>query len=251
MHNLALFLILALFAEILGTVGGFGSSLFFVPIASYFLDFHSVLGITALFHVSSNLAKIAFFRKGFDKKLIIFIGVPAVLFVIAGALISKYIDTKVLEVALASFLIIISSVLLLFKKAAVSPTTINSIGGGMLSGFMAGLLGTGGAIRGITLASFNLKMEVFIATSAIIDLGIDSSRSIVYYFNGYVHKNALYLIPTLLVVSTVGTFLGKLTLTHISEKQFKTIVLVLVLVVGIVTLIKQIYFKTHLFQISV
>jgi uncharacterized membrane protein YfcA len=85
LENLPLFILLALLAEILGTVGGFGSSLFFVPIASYFLDFHSVLGITALFHVSSNLTKIAFFRKGFDKKLVISIGIPAVVFVIAGA----------------------------------------------------------------------------------------------------------------------------------------------------------------------
>ena len=63
LENLPFFILLAFIAEILGTVGGFGSSLFFVPIASYFLDFHSVLGITALFHVSSNLAKIALDRK--------------------------------------------------------------------------------------------------------------------------------------------------------------------------------------------
>src|SRR6478735_3373233 len=101
MENLPFFILLALIAEILGTVGGFGSSLFFVPIASYFLDFHSVLGITALFHVSSNLTKIAFFRKGFDKKLIVSIGIPAILFVIIGAYISKYIKTEILEIALA------------------------------------------------------------------------------------------------------------------------------------------------------
>ena len=82
MENLHYFILLALLAEILGTVGGFGSSLFFVPMASYFLDFYSVLGITALFHVSSNIVKIILFRKGYDKKLIISIGVPAVLFVI-------------------------------------------------------------------------------------------------------------------------------------------------------------------------
>lgn len=89
MDNLLLFILLALLAEILGTVGGFGSSLFFVPIASYFLDFHSVLGVTAVYHVSSNLAKIALFRKGFDKKLLISMGIPAVIFVIAGAYFSR------------------------------------------------------------------------------------------------------------------------------------------------------------------
>ena len=229
---------MALAAEILGTVGGFGSSLFFVPIAAYFLDFHSVLGITALFHVSSNLTKIAFFRKGFDKKLVISIGVPAILFVIMGAFLSKFIETIVLEISLGLFLIVVSLVFLIFKKLAVKPTLCNSIVGGTFSGFIAGLLGTGGAIRGITLAAYSLRMEVFIATSAIIDLGIDSSRSVVYYLNGYVHTHDLYLVPILLVVSIVGTFIGKKILTRISENQFKSIVLVLVLITGIVTLTK-------------
>lgn len=233
-----MFILLALLAEILGTVGGFGSSLFFVPIASYFLDFHSVLGITALFHVSSNLSKIAFFRKGFDKKLIVSIGIPAVSFVIVGAFLNKFIETKILEFSLAIFLIIVSLILLIFKNLELKPTLSNSIGGGIFSGLIAGLLGTGGAIRGMVLTAYNLKMEVFIATSAIIDLGIDSSRSVVYYLNGYVHKDDLYLIPILLIVSVVGTFTGKKILTRVSEKQFKSIVLILVLLTGIVTLSK-------------
>lgn len=235
-----MFILLALLAEILETVGGFGSSLFFVPIASYFLDFHSVLGITALFHVSSNLTKIAFFRKGFDKRLIFTIGIPAVLFVIAGAFLGKFIETKILEISLAIFLIVVSLVLLIFKKLTVKPTLSNSIIGGTISGLVAGLLGTGGAIRGITLSAFNLRMEVFIATSAIIDLGIDSSRSVVYWFNGYIHKDDFYLIPILFLVSIMGTFIGKKILTRISEKQFKSIVLILILFTGIITLFKVI-----------
>lgn len=238
MDHLYLFILLALLAEILGTVGGFGSSLFFVPIASYFLDFHSVLGITAMFHVSSNITKIAFFRKGFDKNMVLALGIPAVIFVIIGAYLSQFFDAKYLEIALGIFLISMSLILLIFKKLVIKPTTTNSIAGGTLSGFVAGLLGTGGAIRGITMAAFNLKMEVFITTSAIIDLGIDSSRSIVYYFNGYVHKHDLYLIPILLIVSIVGTYVGKKILEKISEERFKGIVLILVLITGIMTLSK-------------
>jgi uncharacterized membrane protein YfcA len=64
-----LFYILAFFAEVLGTISGFGSSILFVPIASLFFDFHLILGITAVFHVFSNISKIALFRKGIDKKL--------------------------------------------------------------------------------------------------------------------------------------------------------------------------------------
>jgi uncharacterized membrane protein YfcA len=240
-ENLYLFILLALLAEILGTVGGFGSSLFFVPIASYFLDFHSVLGVTALFHVSSNLTKIVFFRKGFDKKLIVSLGIPALLFVIIGAYFSKYIETKVLEVSLAFFLVIISLFFLIFKNVKLKPTFYSAVGGGISSGLIAGLLGTGGAIRGLALSAFNLKMEVFIMTSAIIDLMIDSSRSVVYYVNGFVHKDDLYLIPILLLVSILGTFIGKKILDRISEERFRSMVLVLILFTGVITLGKLIF----------
>ena len=239
MDHLLLFILLALIAEILGTIGGFGSSLFFIPIATLFLDIHSVLGVTALFHVSSNITKIAFFRKGMDKNLILNIGIPAVIFVIIGAYFSKYINAKLIENILSVFLIVTSLTFIIFKNITVKPTRFNSISGGVLSGFIAGLIGTGGAIRGITLAAFNLQTEVFIATSSVIDLGIDLIRSVVYSLNGFVHKDDLYLIPILLIVSVLGTLIGKQILKKIKADQFKTIVLILILITGLVSLSKN------------
>lgn len=241
MENLYLFILLALLAEIAGTVGGFGSSLFFVPIASYFLDFHSVLGITALFHVSSNLSKIAFFRKGVNVMLIIYLGIPAVLFVLAGAWLTQFIATKTLEIVLSIFLIAISLVFLYFNNIFIQPSKLNAITGGTLSGFIAGLVGTGGAIRALVFSAFQLKTEVFIATSAVVDLAIDASRSFVYWHNGFVHAHDLYLIPILLLVSIAGTFIGKKILQYISESLFKKIVLFLILLTGVFTLFKLLY----------
>jgi uncharacterized membrane protein YfcA len=234
--HLWLFVLLALLSEILGTVGGFGSSLLFVPMASMFLDVHSVLGITALFHVTSNLSKIALFRNGFDKRLLLYLGIPSVILVIIGAELSNHIETEVLEKALGFFLIILSLFFLIKKDWRIQPSHTTQIIGGGLSGFLAGLLGTGGAIRGIVLSAYGLKMEVFIATSAIIDLGVDVSRSIIYSANGYVHKHDLYLLPILFVVSLLGTWIGKKMLGHISESVFRKIVLYLILAVGIFSL---------------
>jgi hypothetical protein len=198
-----------------------------------------VLGITALFHLSSNVSKIALFRKGFDKKLVLKIGIPAVLFVIAGAFLSRFVNASLLQIILSVFLILLSLLLMIYKNLRLKPTTANSITGGALSGITAGLLGTGGAIRGLTLAAFNLDKERFIATSAIIDLGIDLSRSIVYFSNGYMHKHDYYLIPILLIVGILGTFIGKKLLSRFSETQFKYTVLILVIITGVVTLVKS------------
>ena len=87
------FLLLALAAEIIGTIGGFGSSVFFVPLGNFYFDFHSVLGLTAIFHLSSNLSKIFLFKKGLNKRLLFYIGIPSVIFVVIGGILSKFLNT--------------------------------------------------------------------------------------------------------------------------------------------------------------
>lgn len=236
---LPIFIMLALLAEILGTVGGFGSSVFFVPIANFFFDFQSVLGITALYHLSSNVTKIAFFKKGLDKKIVVALGVPAIVFVSVGAYLSKYVDPKMLTYILGFFLITLSLLFLIFKQLKVVPKTKNAIIGGALSGLSAGLLGTGGAIRGITLTAFKMNKDKFIATSAVIDLGVDISRTVVYYYNGYMHKHDIYLVPILIVVSIIGTWIGKKILNKISQEQFKNFVLILILGIGVLSVVSN------------
>lgn len=233
---LPVFLLLALLAEILGTVGGFGSSVFFVPIANFYFDFQSVLGITALFHLSSNVTKIAFFRKGLDKRLLLYLGIPAVIFVTIGAFASKYVDPTFLGLILGIFLILLSLTFLIFKKLTIKDSPKNAITGGILSGLSAGLLGTGGAIRGITMAAFKMDKATFIATSAVIDLGVDFSRTVIYFYNGYIHRHDIYIAPLLLVVAVIGTWIGKKILNHFSQEQFRTFVLVLILLVGIASI---------------
>lgn len=237
--DILLFTLLALAAEITGTISGFGSSVFFIPVASYFFDFHSVLGITAIFHIFSNISKIILFKKGINWKIVLYLGVPAVLFVSLGAFLSKFIPSDSLETGMAFFLILFSLVFLISKQFSIKPTNVNSLIGGTLSGFTAGLLGTGGAIRGMTLAAFNLPKEVFIATSALIDFGVDLSRGIVYFSNGFVHWHDLKYVAILFVVSFVGTYIGKRILDKISEELFKKIVLFVILGIGLVTLAHQ------------
>ena len=238
--EILLFTLLALVAEIIGTISGFGSSVFFVPVAAYFFDFHSVLGITAIFHVFSNLSKIYFFKRGVNWKIVLYLGIPAIIFVSFGAYLSKFFDSTLLELILAIFLIGFSILFLIAQNVIIQPTHTNSIIGGSISGFVAGLLGTGGTIRGMTLAAFNLNKDVFIATSALIDFGVDLSRGIVYFSNGYMHWHDMKFVLILIAVSIVGTYIGKKVLDRVSETTFKRIVLFVILGIGIATLMQQI-----------
>lgn len=239
---LILFLCLALIAEVLGTIGGFGSSVFFVPMASHFMTFKTVLGVTALYHVGSNLSKIAFFRKGMDRTLLIYLGVPAVIAVIIGGLLSNVAASALLGGILGLVLVLLAIGLWWFEEKKISASRKNASLGGLVSGFVAGLVGTGGAIRGATMVAFRLPKDKFIATSAVIDLAIDASRSVVYLASGYVSTRELPLITFLVIISIGGTYLGKILLGYIPQEKFENIVLALIFLAGMYTLLRSLGF---------
>ena len=241
MSNYPLFLALALVAEILGTISGFGSSILFVPIASLYFDFKTVLGITAVFHVFSNISKITLFKSGVQKDIVLKLGIPAVVFVLIGAIITNFIATKNIEILMNIVIIILSIYLIIKFNNPVKKTNLNLYLGGISSGFIAGIAGTGGAIRGIVLSAFGLTKNTFIATSAVIDLGVDLGRAIVYLYLGYVEPEFYILIPFLVGISYLGSYLGKLILNYTSENIFRYIVLGVILATTIFQLIKNFY----------
>jgi uncharacterized membrane protein YfcA len=212
-----------------------------VPLATIFIDFKLVLGITAVFHVFSNLSKIVLFKKGINKEIAIKLGIPAVLFVVLGAYLTQVIPLK--EIELSMNLLILGLTLFLISGAGkkIQQTNFNLYTGGVISGFLAGLIGTGGAIRGITLAAFGLEKDVFIATSALIDLGVDSSRAVVYILQGYFLQEHLILIPFLVVIAVVGSYLGKRVLAYIPEKYFHFVVLGVIAAISVLQTIQ--YFR--------
>ncbi|NBX26863.1 MAG: sulfite exporter TauE/SafE family protein [Chitinophagia bacterium] len=237
MEKYALFLSLALLSEIIGTISGFGSSILFVPIASLFFDFKTVLGITAVFHVFSNLSKIVLFRKGINKEIALKLGIPAVIFVIIGAWLTTLIPTEKLSLFMNMAIVLLSIYLMINFNKPIQQNNTNLYIGGTISGFLAGLVGTGGAIRGITLAAFQLPKEIFIATSALIDLGVDSSRAAIYVGSGYFMKEYLFLIPFLIGISILGSYIGKLILVKTSERIFRFIVLGVIIITALVQVI--------------
>ncbi len=239
--SVLIFAFLALLAEILGTVGGFGSSVFFVPLATYFFDIKTVLGITAIFHVFSNLSKLAMFYKTIDWKLTLLFGVPSVLFVILGAWLTTIVSFKYTEVILAVFLTLFSMLLLWKSDLKLPNTKPAGIISGSIAGFLAGFTGTGGAIRGLALSAYNLEKSLFVGTSAAIDMGVDLSRAIIYSESGYVNSENYVLIVVLAFVSVAGSYIGKLLLQRISQQRFRNLVLAMIGIVGGATLVKSLY----------
>jgi hypothetical protein len=166
----------------------------------------------------------------------VLLGVPSVCLVILGAYLSRSLEFKYTELILGLFLLFFSSLLLLKPKAQLAPTTLNAVAGGGVAGFLAGLIGTGGALRGLVLAAFDLPKGTFVATSAGIDFGVDFSRLVIYLRGGYLTTNSYVYIPGLFAVAFLGSYVGKLALNRIEQRNFRRIVLVLIFIIGLTTL---------------
>ncbi|MBI2548228.1 sulfite exporter TauE/SafE family protein [Candidatus Woesearchaeota archaeon] len=228
-----LFFLSAFLAEIVGTLAGFGSSTIFLPLALFFVDFKTALILVAFFHIFGNLGRITFFRHGLDKKLILIFGVPSVLLTVLGALLVNYTPQEMLKLVLGVFLLIFSLVSLIKPGFIFNPSKRNAILGGALSGFLAGLIGTGGALRGAFLTAFSLKKEVYIATAAAIALAVDLTRIPIYFRSGFLDPSFYVYIPLLFLIAITGSYIGKLIVDKIPQNVFRKVVLGVIAIISL------------------
>jgi uncharacterized protein len=174
-----LFIIIGFFSEIIGTMAGFGSSTIYLPLASYIYDFQTALVLVAIFHFFGNISRIAFFRHGLEKNILLLFGIPSLVLSLIGATLVSYLSQTILEFILALFLMVISVTFLLNPKLAFPANGKFFVLGGAVSGFITGLVGTGGALRASFLTGLKLEKEEkerYIATAAVIALGTDATR---------------------------------------------------------------------------
>ena len=238
-----LFFIAAFLAVVIGTVAGFGTSTILLPIALLFVDFKTALVLVAISHLSGSLGATVFFHHGLDKRLILLFGVPSIILTILGAYLVTYVPQNILQLILGLFLLIFSIYFLLKPDFKVLPSKTNTIFGGSLSGFLQGLLGIGGPLRGAFLISYNMDKFKYIATLAAIAVIIDATRIPIYFFNGLLEPQFYYFIPVLAVIGIVGSYTGKRIVQKISQNIFKKVILVgialasLLLIYGSITIL--------------
>ena len=228
-----LFFIVAFISEVIGTTAGFGSSTIFLPLSLFFVDFKTAIILVAIFHLFGNIGRITFFKHGLDKKIIFLFGVPSVLLGLLGAMMVGILPQPILKMILGIFLITLSSLFLVKPKMSIPTNNKITITGGSISGFITGIVGTGGALRATFLTGFNLEKTKYIATAATIALATDITRIPIYVSQGFLSENFYYYIPILFGMALAGSFVGKKIVTRINQDKFKKIVLIVIILVSI------------------
>jgi uncharacterized membrane protein YfcA len=228
------FLIASYGAAVAATIAGFGSSTLLIPVALLFMDIKTAVFVVAVFHLFNNVFKIRLFRKNIDFKLFLLFGIPSILLAFLGAMLISIVPLDVVKIILAVFLIVYAVYSFVKPDVGMKKSKPLAVVGGSLSGFLAGLIGLGGAIRGAFLTAFNLPKEVYVATSAMIAVVIDTTRIPTYLITKTVQDNSKYvLLPFLCVIAYLGVRTGKVLLQKINQDTFRRIVSIALFAVGV------------------
>jgi uncharacterized protein len=153
LENLPLY-ISALIAEIAGTISGFGSSSILLPMAHQFFNYQNAIILVAIYHIFGNASRLTLTYQHWDKRIFFLFGIPSVIATVIGATLVDQVNPDTLKVILAIVLTIFALYSLWRPEFKVIPTPLIGRIGGTLSGFTAGLIGTGGVLRGAFMTMF-------------------------------------------------------------------------------------------------
>ncbi|MBI2024946.1 MAG: sulfite exporter TauE/SafE family protein [Candidatus Harrisonbacteria bacterium] len=239
---LILFFGVALISELIGTIGGFGSATIFTAFGALLLNLKTVIALAAFLHLSGALVRGIYFFRHINWGIFGWFMLTDVLFTVVGASVIAYIPDPVARGVFGSFLIIYGLVVIFSnQKISLSPKKIFLFVGGAVSGFLAGLLGTGGAARSAALQIFKLPKASYLGTSAAMAVVTDILRIPIYLASGllvFTEAN-LWLAGGLVAIAVVGAFAGSRLAEKIPERGFRIAVHILLLAVGVYFLVNS------------
>jgi uncharacterized protein len=221
-------------ASLIGNVAGFGISVLMIPILTLFLSPLEVLLLVGIIHLFNSIWKVMLFHQAFDFKLLFAFGIPGIALSYLGALLPRWFDTDTYYVIFGLFLLVFAAYLFWMERIKVPPHSIWAVIGGGLSGFIAGMFGTGGPIRSAFLLVFKLPKETYLATVGAIALVVDMTRVTTYFFNDYTLELSYYYWLLLWIPLTLSSaFLAKWSVGKLSPKVFRFLMISLLIVLGL------------------
>ena len=107
-----------------------------------------------------------------------------------------------------------------------------------MSGFLAGIFGMGGTVRGLFLSAFDLPKPVYIATAGAIALAIDTTRLTTYLLKGArLQPLILWGMLIFIPVSFLGAKTAQLVVDRIPQEHFRAVVAVFLFLVAVKLLV--------------
>ncbi len=235
---MAVVMVILFFAYFIRGIAGFGSALIAMPLLTLQLDFVMVVPIICLLDYLASLSQ------GFKgRRHICYADLwPLLPFTVVGVLCGTYLlanlDTRVMAIGLAAFIISFACYSLL-----PLPQFLGSRRWAVPAGFCGGTVGavfsTGGPFYVIYYRLRDLDKSQFRATISI-SFAIDGTlRIIAFICAGLISWHSIVLFLLLVPVMFVGLYCGGKVHVRISQQNFVRLVSGILLLSGLVLLVKN------------
>lgn len=225
MHVLVACCVLA--DSIVGTLAGFGTSVFLVPILLLKYPLHATLILVSALHLLNNTQRTLIFFSNIHWPTVIYFGFPAILASILGAHLTFFVSAVTIERVLAVFILTYVIITIFFTIPPIKATRGVYGISGTLYGFVEGLTGVGGPLRTMVLSYDSRFIATsFVATTSIIALLVDIARLGTYTVCAMPTTFTLWDYLVCLILTFIGSMTGHLVLQHLPVTYFRYIVLI-------------------------
>jgi uncharacterized membrane protein YfcA len=216
------------------SIAGFGIGSVLTPAIASALGAKLAVAAVSIPHAIGTAFRLWRFRREVDWSVVRSFGLTSAAGGLAGAVLNTWATNRALEIVFGSLLVLAG-----VSQATGSAKRWRLRGslawvGGALSGFFGGLVGNQGGIRTAAMLGFEVNARQFVATTTAVALLIDVVRVPVYLAAAW---GELAGVRPLLALATLGVIIGTVSgerlLALVPERRFRTIVGLLLVVLGI------------------
>ena len=224
----------AAFGGAVASVAGFGIGSLLTPAIAIATGTKLAVAAVAVPHAIGTSIRLWRFRREVDWKIVRTFGITSAAGGLTGALLNTWAASRALEFVFGALLVLagISQITGYATRLRLRGTIAWL--GGALSGFFGGLVGNQGGIRTAAMLGFEVDKRQFVATTTAVALLIDLARVPVYLAVESAQLARLW--PTIAIATIgviAGTLLGEKLLARVPQQRFRTVVGVLLLLLGL------------------
>jgi hypothetical protein len=230
----ALVAVASLVAGAIASVSGFGIGSILTPVFDTHVDMRLAVAAVSIPHVVATAVRFWRMRHDTDWPVLKTFGVMSAGGGLLGALLQRSATSPALMFVFAGVLMFVGVAGLTRLSQRLRFGKVAGWFAGAASGLLGGLVGNQGGIRSAALLGYDLSPAAFVATATAIGLIVDFARMPVYVASDGHRLAGIAPTIALATVGTVaGTFAGERILTRIPVPLFRTLVALLVLVLGV------------------
>lgn len=229
----------SIFAGGTAAVVGFGIGSLLTPLIATRHDAGVAVALVAIPHAAATVLRAWRLRREVDWPLFRRFGLWSAAGGLAGALLFTRLGGSAVARILGALLVLTAASALTGWASRVTLPRWGAWILGALSGFFGGVVGNQGGLRAAALFGLGLAPATFVATSTMTGVIVDVARLPLYLArSGGDMRDAWILIALASGGTVLGTVIGSRMLMGLSPQRFRTILAVLIGLLGLVLLVR-------------